>query len=96
MKPLDVNYIRQTVVRLANIPSVTGNTGAIMQAIEKEFADLGYASQLTTKGALLVTIPGIDSTGPRTLSAHVDTLGAMVKEIKSSGRLRITNIGGYM
>ena len=28
------------------------------------------------------------------LSAHVDTLGAMVKEIKSSGRLRLALIGG--
>ncbi len=29
------------------------------------------------------------------LTAHVDTLGAMVKEIKSSGRLKIDLIGGY-
>ncbi len=29
------------------------------------------------------------------LSAHVDTLGAMVKEIKSNGRLKLTMIGGY-
>jgi len=28
------------------------------------------------------------------LTAHVDTLGAMVKEIKSNGRLKITRIGG--
>ena len=31
----------------------------------------------------------------RTLSAHVDTLGAMVKEIKDDGRLKLTRIGGY-
>jgi putative aminopeptidase FrvX len=28
--------------------------------------------------------------------AHVDTLGAVVKEIKSTGRLRLSRIGGYM
>src|SRR4051812_4784699 len=29
------------------------------------------------------------------LTAHVDTLGAMVKEIKANGRLRIDLIGGF-
>jgi putative aminopeptidase FrvX len=34
--------------------------------------------------------------GPRALTAHVDTLGAMVKEIKGNGRLSITRIGGLL
>jgi putative aminopeptidase FrvX len=29
------------------------------------------------------------------MTAHADTLGAMVKEIKSNGRLKLTKIGGY-
>jgi len=33
---------------------------------------------------------------PRALTAHVDTLGAMVKEIKPNGRLAITRIGGLL
>ena len=37
-----------------------------------------------------------DSDCPRALTAHVDTLGAMVKEIKSNGRLVITRIGGLL
>ena len=32
---------------------------------------------------------------PRALTAHVDTLGAMVRQIKSSGRLRLTQLGGW-
>jgi putative aminopeptidase FrvX len=32
----------------------------------------------------------------RTISAHVDTLGGMVKRIKGSGRLSFDTIGGYM
>jgi putative aminopeptidase FrvX len=31
----------------------------------------------------------------RALAAHVDTLGAMVREIKENGRLRLTQVGGY-
>jgi putative aminopeptidase FrvX len=32
---------------------------------------------------------------PRALTAHADTLGGMVKEIKSNGRLKLSQIGGY-
>jgi putative aminopeptidase FrvX len=50
----------------------------------------------TRKGALVVSLPGQRDDGPRALTAHVDTLGAMVKEIKSSGRLKLSRIGGYI
>ena len=62
----------------------------------------------TRKGALVVTLRGDPSTelrqaqpggpegdGARAVTAHVDTLGAMVKEIKSNGRLKLTRIGGF-
>src|SRR5262249_17357888 len=51
----------------------------------------------TVKGSLVAALPGAEAAGPgkRLLSAHVDTLGVMVKEIKSNGRLRLTLIGGY-
>ncbi len=42
-----------------------------------------------------VTIPGRDDKKHRLLTAHVDTLGAMVKEIKADGRLKIDLIGGF-
>ncbi|MGL6100210.1 MAG: M42 family metallopeptidase, partial [Fusobacteriaceae bacterium] len=36
-----------------------------------------------------------ESQSSRAVSAHVDTLGAMVKEIKSNGRLKLSQIGGF-
>ena len=30
------------------------------------------------------------------LSAHIDTLGAMVAEVKANGRLRVARIGGLI
>ena len=49
----------------------------------------------TRKGALVAEWPGRSEAAPRALTAHADTLGAMVKEIKSNGRLKLTKIGGY-
>jgi putative aminopeptidase FrvX len=39
---------------------------------------------------------GAANDSPRALTAHVDTLGAMVKEIKPGGRLQLTRIGGLV
>jgi putative aminopeptidase FrvX len=49
----------------------------------------------TRKGALVATWPGERSDAPRGLTAHADTLGAMVKEVKSNGRLKLTKVGGF-
>jgi putative aminopeptidase FrvX len=45
---------------------------------------------------LIITIPGERDDAPRGLTAHIDTLGFMVKEIKSNGRLKLSMLGGYM
>jgi len=49
----------------------------------------------TPKGALLVTIPGSQPGPSRGLAAHLDTLGAMVREVKKNGRLMLTQLGSY-
>jgi putative aminopeptidase FrvX len=84
------------LVGLLNTPSPTGFTE---QAISFTAQALAKIPELelshTHKGALLARWPGLRSDSPRALTAHADTLGAMVKEIKSSGRLKLTKIGGY-
>jgi putative aminopeptidase FrvX len=47
------------------------------------------------KGALIASWHDGHKEPLRGLTAHVDTLGAMVKEIKSNGRLKLSKIGGY-
>ncbi len=53
--------------------------------------------RVTKKGALLAVLPGADASAEpfRALTAHVDTLGAMVRVIKPSGRLELTGIGSF-
>ncbi|MCC7023846.1 MAG: M42 family metallopeptidase [Thermomicrobiales bacterium] len=87
--------LEQTAV-LCQIPSPTGYTRAAIDHVAAELERIGVSARRTVKGALVATLPGGQPrAGGRTLSAHVDTLGAMVKEIKKEGRLRLTRIGGY-
>ncbi|MGF7060249.1 M42 family metallopeptidase [Brassicibacter mesophilus] len=92
---IDMNYTLDRLVEILRTPSPTGNTAQVIELVENEFNKLGIDTYRTIKGALVATIKGENDSKHRTLSAHVDTLGAMVKEIKSNGRIKITQIGGY-
>jgi len=93
---IDREDLVRRLVELLQIPSPTGRADAAVDYMERAFADLGVETRRTRKGALLAVLPGQDPTAPaRALAAHVDTLGAMVKEIKPSGRLKLTRIGSY-
>lgn len=92
---IDTDAMLDFLVYLLNTPSPTGFTGAAIALTESAFQSLGYPTRRTRKGGLLVTLPGENDDAPRALTAHVDTLGAMVKEIKPSGRLKLSKIGGF-
>lgn len=79
---------------LLNIGSPSGYTEEAILWLKDEFTALGFDSQITVKGGLIVDFGGADNQNALMLAAHCDTLGAMVCEIKSNGRLRLTNIGG--
>lgn len=91
-----MNYVIEKLESLLKTPSPTGNTEKAIKFIEEEFTTLGIKTKRSTKGALIGTIEGKNKEKEVTLSAHVDTLGGMVKEIKSNGRLKITQLGGYV
>jgi putative aminopeptidase FrvX len=91
-----VSFMIDTLVHLLHTPSPTGNTQAAMALLHESFAGLGMQAQTTNKGALRALLPGHSAARPRALSGHVDTLGAMVKEIRQDGRLRIASLGGYL
>lgn len=92
---INQTYLLEHLKELLEIPSPTGFTKEAVDYVEKEFSALGIASVKTVKGALIGTIKGKNDEKHRLLSAHVDTLGGMVKEIKGNGRLKLTQIGGY-
>ncbi len=86
------------LVGLLQTPSPTGYHPEAIQYTEDALRALalpGATLTRTPKEALLLHWPGQASDAPRGLTAHVDTLGLMVKEIKSSGRLVVTMLGGF-
>ncbi|MBF0777239.1 M42 family metallopeptidase [Streptococcus cuniculi] len=83
------------LVRLTNTPSPTGYTRAIMDYIQSELAGFGYQAVKTAKGGVMVSVAGSDESKHRVVTAHLDTLGAMVRAIKPDGRLKMDLIGGF-
>ena len=94
--PIDTTYLLDFLTGLLNTPSPTGLAEPAIAYTEKALAAFPELQlSRTRKGALLVTWPGQHDDARRALTAHADTLGAMVKEIKENGRLKMTQIGSY-
>ena len=93
---IDHDYMLSFLTELLNIPSPTGFTEQAVEFTEKAFAAFPKIElHRTRKGALVGKWTGAAGDSPRALTAHLDTLGAMVKEIKANGRLKLARIGGY-
>lgn len=92
---IDMKYALDLMLEILKINSPGGDTSEAMDRLEKEFESLGITVSKTNKGAIYGTIKGQEEGNKRLVSAHIDTLGAIVKEIKSNGRLKLSNIGGF-
>ncbi len=97
LPPLDQDFLVTFLTDLLNTPSPTGFT---QQAIDLTVRALEgilpkAPRRITPKGALIVRWEGQTTEAPRGITAHVDTLGAVVKEIKANGRLKLSRIGSY-
>lgn len=92
---MDLRYAVEFAKKLIGIHSPTGFTDKAVDFIEAEFKKLGVQYTRTVKGGIFATIDGEERQKSRVVSAHTDTLGAMVREIKSNGFLKLMNIGGF-
>jgi len=95
MNMFNEKQIIAVLQKLVETPSPSGYTADVLAIIKKEFESIGVPFMTTNKGAVIATIQGVDTKRHRLLTAHVDTLGAMVKEVKSDGRLKLSMIGGF-
>lgn len=94
MRNFDKQFVLQTTENILNIASPTGYTKDAINAVEEIVHNLGYGTEINQKGNLIVTVDGEDSSYVRGVSAHVDTLGLMVRSIEADGSLNFTVLGG--
>lgn len=92
---LTIDYIIKTLENIVNIPSPSGFTKEVMEYVKKEAEGFGLICQYSNRGGLLIEMAGRQNEESLLLSAHVDTLGAMVRSITSDGLLRFSLVGGY-
>ena len=86
-----IDYLK----KLTSIPSPTGFTREVADYLVEVVERLGYTAIRTNKGGVNVIVKGKDDNKHRVVTAHVDTLGAMVRAVKGDGRLKMAKIGGY-
>ncbi|MEO0796212.1 MAG: osmoprotectant NAGGN system M42 family peptidase [Verrucomicrobiota bacterium] len=92
---VDEEYLQQVLLRLLGIHSPSGYTDPIVRELCSELDQLGLRYELTRRGAVRATLPGRAYSPDRAIVAHLDTLGAMVKQLKDNGRLELVPVGTW-
>lgn len=92
---IDRKYLGAVLAKLLAIDSPTGMTDRVVEFVCDELRAMGVAFDLTRRGAIRAIVPGQAQANDRAVVVHLDTLGAMVKQIKDNGRLEVSMIGHW-
>ncbi len=92
---IDNAYLQKALAILLETPSPTGYTDAIVAVACDLLTKLGIDFEVTRRGAIRALLPGKRKQPARALIAHLDTLGALVKNVKESGRAELVPIGHW-
>jgi len=92
---IDLDYLKARLADLLNTPSPTGYTDEAVWLLCRELDRLGLDYEMTRRGAIRARLPGRVPKPARAIVAHVDTLGAQVKQVKANGRLELVAIGHW-
>ncbi len=92
----DLDYLKKVLLEMLAIPSPTGFTDTIVRYVAERLEELQIPFELTRRGTIRATLRGRQSEYDRfdrAVSAHLDTIGASVREIKDNGRLALAPVG---
>lgn len=97
---IDAEYLKATLLELLAIPSPTGLTDEIVHYTGSRLDAMGVSYELTRRGTIRALLPRNiperrKSSPACAIVAHLDTLGAMVREIKPNGRLALIPVGTW-
>jgi len=88
------DFAWEKTAALLAIDSPSGFTDRAAKWVCGEFQQMGFNAYLTAKGGVIVDFGGEAADNALLLEAHADTLGGMVAQIKGTGCLKLTNLGG--
>ncbi|MCO5103871.1 MAG: osmoprotectant NAGGN system M42 family peptidase [Burkholderiaceae bacterium] len=92
---IDTAFLEESLLQLMALPSPVGLTDGVVRYTAARLESIGIPYEITRRGAIRGLLRGRERRPARALVAHLDTLGAMVREIKHSGRLAIVPIGSW-
>lgn len=90
---IDLDYMRDRLLALLTTPSPVGMTGQAVAKVDEWLREMKLEPVYTRRGIIGVKL----GRGParRAVAVHLDTLGAMVTELKPNGRLAVRNTGTW-
>ncbi|NKF21098.1 osmoprotectant NAGGN system M42 family peptidase [Solimonas marina] len=92
---IDQEYLKKTLLELLAIPSPVGLTDEVVHYTCGRLDALGVPYELTRRGAIRATIRGETDRPACAVVAHLDTLGATVRQLKPNGRLMMLPLGTW-
>lgn len=91
----DLEYLQKVLLEMLAIPSPTGFTDTIVRYVAERLSDLGIPFEMTRRGTIRATLKGKRYSPDRAISAHLDTIGAIVRAVQDNGRLSLAPIGHW-
>ena len=92
---IDAGYLRERLLEMLAIPSPTGFTNEFSHYMCAQLTELEVDFQLTRRGTIIACIPGEQPGVTRAVANHLDTIGAVVSELKPNGRLALAPVGSW-
>ncbi|WP_339488067.1 osmoprotectant NAGGN system M42 family peptidase [Pseudomonas sp. EL_65y_Pfl2_R95] len=91
----DLEYLQKVLLEMLAIPSPTGFTDTIVRYVAEKLTELGIPFEMTRRGTIRATLKGKRYSPDRAISAHLDTIGAIVRVVQDNGRLGLAPIGHW-
>ncbi|MGE8359097.1 osmoprotectant NAGGN system M42 family peptidase [Pseudomonas sp.] len=89
----DSEYLQKVLLEMLAIPSPTGFTDTIVRYVAERLEEIGIPFEMTRRGTIRGTLKGKQTSPDRAISAHLDTIGAIVRIVQDNGRLGLAPVG---